>query len=361
VRALKFHWRLPNGGERGTSRAEQNSLAATGQPDLDAQVAFCRAAEDAGMHSLLTDFGWSKPDPILLAAALGLSTSRIQFIVAYRSGLICPTSFVQQLNTLSCMIDGRLSLNIVAGHTPEEQHSYGDWLEHDDRYARTEEFLAICRALWAGERANVAGQHYRVENGRLNTPYRSREGRRFPELFIAGNSPAAKRLALAQGTCWMQIAGTPESMAVSGRDLLDAGVELGARLSVITRPTRAEALQAAQALVEEKLGFDHQSAERSFVQTSDSSSVASTFALGDREWLTPYLWTGAVRTHGAPAIALVGSADDVAAGVRDYADAGVTQFILSGWPKLEEMRFFGEHVLPRVASFSHSATAVRLC
>ena len=71
--------------------------------------------------------------------------------------------------------------------------------------------------------------------------------------------------------------------------------------------------------------------------------------------------TTAVRTYGAPAIALVGSADDVAAGIRHYAEAGVTQFILSGWPKLEEMCFFGENVLPRVASFSHSATAVRLC
>jgi alkanesulfonate monooxygenase len=357
---LKFHWRLPQGGERsGASRSEQNSLESTGLPDLEAQLAFCRAAEEVGIHSLLTDFGWAKPDPILLATALGMSTRSIGFIVAYRSGLICPTSFVQQLNTLSCLIEGRFSLNIVAGHSPEEQHYYGDWLEHDDRYARTEEFLGICRALWSGQRGiTAAGQHYRVEDSRLNTPFRSTYGRTFPELFIAGNSAQARTLAMAQGTCWMQIATTPREMAATGREILAAGVELGARMSVIARETREEAIDAAHALIGKSRPFDHRRAEHSFVRNSDSASIASTFALGEHEWLTPYLWTGAVRSHGAPAIALVGAAEDVAAGILEYVEAGVSQFILSGWPKLDEMVFFGRTVLPLVRERIESARVV---
>src|SRR5712672_1513487 len=99
---LRFHWRLPQGGERpGASRAHQASLAESGLPDLDAQIQFARAAEASGIDSLLTDFGWSKPDPILLAAAIGMATTRIRFIIAHRSGLTCPTAFVQQINTLS--------------------------------------------------------------------------------------------------------------------------------------------------------------------------------------------------------------------------------------------------------------------
>ena len=105
----------------------------------------------SGIDSLLTDFGWSKPDPILLAAALGLRTSRVGFIVAYRLGLMCPTTFVQQINTLSHLIDGRVSINVVAGHSPEEQGYYGDFLPHDERYARTEEFLAACNRFWSGD------------------------------------------------------------------------------------------------------------------------------------------------------------------------------------------------------------------
>jgi alkanesulfonate monooxygenase len=118
--ALRFHWRLPQGGERaGASRALLASRAESALPDIDYQASFCRTAEDLGIESLLTDFGWSKPDSILLSAAIGLQCTRAKFIIAYRSGLICPTTFVQQLNTLSALIDGRFSLNVVAGHSPD--------------------------------------------------------------------------------------------------------------------------------------------------------------------------------------------------------------------------------------------------
>src|SRR5688500_809858 len=132
---LRFHWRLPQGGEQtNASRAYQASRAESGLPDLDAQVPFCRVAEECGIDSVLIDFAWSKPDPILLAAALGIATTKVGFIIAHRSGLMGPASFVQQLNTLSALIGGRFSLNIVAGHSPEEQRGYGDRLPHDERY-----------------------------------------------------------------------------------------------------------------------------------------------------------------------------------------------------------------------------------
>ena len=143
---LRFHWRLPTGGERApASRAQLTSAPESGLPDLAAQVPFSQAAEALGIDSLLIDFGWSKPDPILLATALGLATSKVRFIIAHRSGLMGPVTFVQQLNTLSALIGDRFSLNIVAGHSPDEQRGYGDFLSHDDRYARTDEYLHVCR------------------------------------------------------------------------------------------------------------------------------------------------------------------------------------------------------------------------
>ena len=63
--------------------------------------------------------------------------------------LMQPATFVQQINTLSGVIDGRVSLNIVAGSSMVEQRGYGDFLEHDERYARAEEFLSVCRRFWA--------------------------------------------------------------------------------------------------------------------------------------------------------------------------------------------------------------------
>src|SRR4051794_18407384 len=104
------------GGETsGAPRGTQNVLPETSLPDLESQAEFCKLARRSGIDSLLIDFGYSKPDSIVMATALGLVTEDVKFIIAYRSGLIGPVSFVQQLNTLSALIRGRFSLNIVAG------------------------------------------------------------------------------------------------------------------------------------------------------------------------------------------------------------------------------------------------------
>jgi alkanesulfonate monooxygenase len=358
---LRFHWRLPQGGERpGASRAYQTSLAETGLPDLESQIQFCRAAQEHGIESLLIDFGWSKPDPILLAAALGMATEKIKFIIAHRSGLACPTSFVQQTNTLSTLINGRFSLNIVAGHSPREQRGYGDSLSHDERYERTEEFLAACHAYWRDPReVNFRGKYYTIENGRLNTPFVSPD-RAFPELYIAGNSTAAQQLSITQGSCWMQLPDAPERLALRARQVLQHGKEVGLRCAVIARQTHAEAVGAARALAAQAgKQIDDRGVESDFIKRSDSVCFNRLFELAETEWLTSYLWTGAVRSHGAPAVALVGSAAEIASALIEYRNVGISQFIISGWPKLEEMLFFAKEVLPLVRQMEGQAPEIR--
>lgn len=360
MNALKFHWRLAQSGEQaGASRAHQDSLAVTGLPDLEQRLRFCRRAEELGIDSLLTAFDWSRPDPMLLAAALGLGTEKIKFIIAYRSGLICPTSFVQQLNTLSTLIDGRFSLNVVAGEQPDEQHCYGDWLPHDERYARTEEFLAICRALWRRDGpVQFDGRYFKVEGARINTPFIAPD-RSFPEIFIAGNSRQAQELAIREGTLWMRMADAPQAMRAKGADVLAAGKELGVRCSIIGGRTRGEALEKAYALVRQtRDGFDDAAGEREFMRKSDSVNVRTTYALAENEWLTPWLWTGAVRTHGAPAVSIIGSPYEIAEGIEELAGTGITQFIFGGWPQLESMEFFGEEVLPLIGQPKEIAAAI---
>lgn len=349
---LRFHWRLPHGGETsGATRAAQAARTAIALPDLEAQVNFCRRAEACGIDSVLTDFGFAKPDPILLAAALGAATERIKFIVAYRSGLVCPAAFVQQVNTLSALTGGRVSLNVVAGYSPREQRSYGDFLPHDERYERTDEFLHVCRAFWAGGEVDFAGKYYRVEGGRLHTPFVSPE-RDFPEILVAGSSLAARRLAVRRGTCWMRLADAPERIREETPCVTGRGLNVGLRLSVIVRETRAEAVGAAHSLVERAGGA---SGEDEFVRTTDSVSFRAAYELAGTEWITPVLWAGAVRAYGPPALALVGTPAEVAEALMEYASAGVSQFILSGWPKLDEMQRFAAEVLPLVRRMERAA------
>lgn len=344
---LRFHWRLPYAGETaGMAMADQATASAIGQPDPKTQTEFCRHAEESGIDSLLVDFGFAKPDPMLLSAILGQGARKIKFILAYRSGLFSPAMFVQQLNTLSALINGRLLLNIVAGYSPEEQRGYGDFLSHDERYERTEEFLAACRAFWSGEtEVNFNGKHYRIEKGKLKTPFVSPD-RSSPEIIIGGGSAQAQKLALREGTCWMQLADAPEKIRAGVSTVLESGVEAGLRLCIVARATHEEAVEATRSLIDGEHHARRLDGQTAFIQKTDSVSFKAAYQRGDTEWLTPTLWTGAVRFQGPTAISLVGSPAEIADAFMEYKEIGISQFILSGWPKLEEMIYFGQEVLP---------------
>lgn len=345
---LKFHWRLVQRGEGGAiTRAIQAGLPPTALPDLETQTEFCRRAEESGIDGLLVDLNFGTPEPLLLALALASRTEKIRFIVAARSASLCPTLFVQQVNTFSSLANGRIILNIVAGHSPDEQKAYGDFLDHDARYARTVEFLEVCRGFWRDAEVDFEGRHYRIVKGKLKTPFVAPD-RQAPEIFIAGGSEPARHLAVLHGDVWMRLADTPQAVAESVLPVLRAGKECGLRLSLIPGATRAEALDAARSLVEDARGNQDRRAEDRFVRNSDSRSISAVYEAAEREWLAPALWTGAVRTHGAPAIALVGSYEEIASAILGYAQAGVGQFIFSGWPKLETMVRFGREILPRI-------------
>jgi alkanesulfonate monooxygenase len=355
---LRFHWRLLDGGEANRILANTHRHDdIKGDPDLASRVDFCREAEEVGIDSLLVNIGFAQPDPIVLSAALAQRTSSIRFMVAVRPGLVSPTLLVQQINTLSALSGGRVSLNIVAGHSAHEMASYGDHLDHDTRYARMDEFLDICNRFWhsAGP-VDFEGKFYTIRGGRLNTPFVS-TGACAPEIFLGGNSPPSQSVAIRHADCWVRLALPADHVAPESQAVRNAGKQVGMRMAVIARETREEALDAAQqvaAQVTDQKAAD----ERTFVEASDSESIRSVFGLAEQEWLTPWLWTGAVRRYGAPCVALLGSYDEVADRLLEFGDAGVSQFILSGWPKWGEMVRFGREVIPRVRQRESSSTAV---
>src|SRR5262249_43310189 len=151
-------------------------------------------------------------------------------------------------NTLSALTGGRVGLNVVAGHSPTEQRYYGDFLDQEERYLRTSEFLAICEAFWRHDKpVNYRGRYYRVENGELGSTFVSQHRYR-PELLIAGGSTAARELAVAHGDCWMRLPDAPAALETASTPVLAAGKTLGLRHSIIGARTRSEALEIAYAL-----------------------------------------------------------------------------------------------------------------
>jgi alkanesulfonate monooxygenase len=343
---MRFHWSMSSAGEK--YRGAQ-ARSAVGVPEIDTLVRFCKHAEDCEMESVLTAFGFHRPDPIVLAAAVGMQTTKIKFMVAVRSGVFSPTAFVQQVNSVSTLTNGRICLNVVAGHTPEEQKYYGDFLAHDERYDRTDEFLTVCNAFWRRDaEVDFEGKYYRIEKGKLNVPFVAPDRTR-PEIFLGGGSARAEQLAVKHADCLWRLPDTPDKLRARTGELIAQGIEVGLLVSIIVRPTRREAIAATEKLLEE-VGARPRRTHEEFAKRSDSVAFTSTYALASNkdQWLTDYLWSGAVPFLGAPAMAIVGSPEDVTDALFELRAAGITQFLFMGWPDMEEMTNFHAEVLPRV-------------
>lgn len=346
---------LPKGGEvaldapqtpQEAARYRIESTNATSlarRPDMEGWVHFARHAEEAGIESVLVALNHYEPDPLMISCALGRATKQLKFIAAYRSGLMQPTIFVQQINTLSGLIQGRVDLNIVAGSSTLEQHGYGDFLAHDERYARAEEFLAVCNAFWRGNGAvDFDGKYYRVERGTLNTPFLAPD-RNAPEIYISGHSDASEQLAYSQGTCWLRVADTPEKLQPLVARVRERGIRVCLRLGLICRPTREEAVRAAKALLPE----DRQESTTALKDDSQMYKEGAAVAREDY-WLNRSLWAGLVPHYGPVWTILLGSPKELAEAFLAYKQIGVSEFIMSGWPEIDEVNIFGREVLPLI-------------
>lgn len=351
---LRFNWMLPKGGEVALKTASaaarhraqsSSSTSLAALPDMDGWVHFARQAEDAGIESVLISFSRYEPEPLLVSCALGRATRTLKFIAAFRAGLIQPTSFVQQVNTLSAMIDGRVALNIVAGSSSTEQRSYGDFLAHDERYARAEEFLAVCRSFWEAQgEVNFHGNYYQIERGKLHTPFLA-PGRIAPEVYVSGHSEQSERLACSQGSCWLRVIDTPEKLAPVVARMRARGIGVCLRLGLICRPTRAEATSAAEALVPE----DESGGQQSTIALRDDSQMHREAAVaGDARWLNKSIWTGLVPYYGPVWTTLLGTPNEIAEAFLAYKQIGISEFIISGCPEVDEIGIFGREVLPLV-------------
>ncbi len=313
------------------------------RPDLTGWTHFARHAEDAGIDSTLISFSRYEPDPFLVACALGQAVQKLKFIIAYRSGLMQPTTFVQQMNTVSALVQGRVSFNIVAGSSSEEQRGYGDYLSHDERYARAEEFLAVCNAFWrANGEVNFDGKYYRVEQAKLATPFVATD-KRAPEIFVSGQSEQSEHLATSQGSIWLRVAESPSKLEPIVARTRARGTGVCLRCCLLCRPTREEAISAAQTLL------PADAKESTTTMKDDSQMYREGKELGrDAFWPEPWLWTGLVPHYGPVWTTMIGTPDELASAFLEYKRIGVTEFIISGWPEVDTVDVFGREILPRI-------------
>lgn len=345
---MEVHWFLPTAGD-GPGITSGGQAAATADterpPELGYLALVARAAERLGFTGVLTPTGTFCEDSWLTTAALLTETSTLRFLVAFRPGLISPTLAAQMASTYQRLSGGRLLLNVVTGGESTEQRRFGDWLDHDQRYARTAEFLQVLRGAWAGRPFDFAGEHYRVAGATTRHPPDP-----VPPIFFGGSSPPALRVAADHADTYLTWGEPPaavEAKLAAVRALTGRPVTYGIRLHVITRDTAAEAWSAARKLLERVPPAAVVAARDRFARTeSEGQRRMAALTGGDSLEVSPNLWAGFGLVRPGAGTALVGSHAEVAERIAEYHALGIDHVILSGQPHLEEAYRFGEGVLP---------------
>ena len=275
------------------------------------------------------------------AAALAAVTQRLELMVAVRPTFHLPALLAKQAANIHQISRGRLSLNVVSSWWADEAKQYGVAFErHEDRYARTAEWLEVLDGVWSQDNFSFAGKYYRVEQTVLQPKPVPR-----PTIYAGGESEAAKELIAARCDAYLMHGDPPSRVREKIADLSGRRarhnlppMKFGVAGFVIVRDTEAEArAEVARITDVQQSAAGYQNYQQWLAGTQ----------LEQRVSLEEY----SVSNRGLRS-GLVGTPEQVAERIAEFEAAGVDLLLLQFSPQLEEMERFAETVMPRHASLA---------
>ena len=268
------------------------------------------------------------------AAALAAVTSRLELMVAVRPNFHQPALFAKAAANIDRISGGRLSFNVVSSWWADEAKQYGlQFDQHDDRYARTAEWLKVVEGLWTEERFSFGGQFYRLEDA-ICAPKPVKP----PVIYAGGESDKAKAMIAAQCDAYVMHGDPADAIAPKIADM-------AARRRAIGRPAMTYGM-AAYAIVRDS----EAEAKRELERITTVTDLPAGYANFD-QWLSGTqlerelkLQEYAVSNRGLRPN-LVGTPEQLRERIEEYEAVGLDLLLLQMSPQAEEMERFARQVM----------------
>lgn len=345
---IKFAYWVPNvSGGLVVSNIEQRTSW-----DIDYNRKLAQIAEKAGFEYALSQIRFTagygaefQHESVSFSHALLAATTKLKVIAAILPGPWNPVLAAKQLATIDLLTEGRVAVNIVSGWFRGEFTAIGEhWLDHDERYRRSKEFIEALKGIWTQDNFTYRGDFYRFSNYSLKPKPLQQP---HPEIFQGGSSRAARDNAASVSDWYFTNGNTVEGIKAQVDDIRakaaanNHSVKVGVNAFVIARDTEDE----AKAVLKEIIDKANPDAVNAFGHEVKNAGAASPEREGNWAKST---FEDLVQYNDGFKTNLIGTPQQIAERIVELKAVGV-DLILSGFLHFqEEVAYFGEKVLPLV-------------
>lgn len=270
------------------------------------------------------------------AAALAAVTSKLELMIAVRPTFHNPALLAKQAANIDNISGGRLSLNVVSSWWKDEAEKYGVHFEqHDDRYARTAEWLTVVDNVWKQDHYSFSGKYYQVKENILQPKPVARPR---PTIYAGGESETAKELISATCDAYVMHGDTPESIGKRISDMRERRerkglppLKYGVAAYSIVRDTEQEVKQEIDRITNVQEGT---AGYKNYQQWLSGTQLEQRVSLQDYSVSNRGLRSG-----------LTGTPAQIGDRIGEFERAGVDLLLLQCSPQIEEMERFAEAVM----------------
>jgi FMNH2-dependent dimethyl sulfone monooxygenase len=357
--AVKFAYWVPNvSGGLVVSKIEQRT-----HWGIEYNRKLAQLAEQNGFEYALSQIRFTagygaefQHEPVAFTHALLAATTTLKVIAAILPGPWSPAVAAKQLATIDQLTGGRVAVNIVSGWFKGEFTAIGEpWLEHDERYRRSEEFIRALKGIWTQDNFTFKGDFYRFHNYTLSPKPLQRP---HPEIFQGGSSRAARDMASRVSDWYFTNGNTVAGIKAQVIDIRAKAaanghkVKVGVNAFIIARDTEAE----ARAVLAEIIAQADLDAVHAFGDAAKQAGQAS--PEGEGNWAKSS-FEDLVQYNDGFKTNLIGTPLQIAQRIVALKEVGV-DLVLSAFLHFhEEVEYFGQRVLPLVRELEAVAAAER--